>query len=76
MIAVGLLEQAPDPDSARQRLIRRTAKGRSVHARAEGMVEQLERTLAARIGADGVTALRSILELPWGQPPTGRHTQT
>ncbi|MFD9465649.1 MarR family winged helix-turn-helix transcriptional regulator [Streptomyces sp. NPDC060027] len=76
LIAVGLLEQAPDPDSARQRLIRRTAKGRSVHERAEGIIEQLERTLAARIGADGVTALRAILEQPWGQPPTGRHTQT
>ncbi|MET7389503.1 MarR family winged helix-turn-helix transcriptional regulator [Streptomyces sp. NPDC005529] len=71
LIAVGLLEQTPDPESARRRLIRRTPKGRTAHERAEAMVGQLERALAARIGEDTVTALRAALEQPWGTPPEG-----
>ncbi|MFF0188442.1 MarR family winged helix-turn-helix transcriptional regulator [Streptomyces sp. NPDC005244] len=71
LIAVGLLEQTPDPESARRRLIRRTPKGRTAHERAEAMVGQLERALAARIGEDTVTALRAALEQPWGAPPEG-----
>ncbi|WP_327410718.1 MarR family winged helix-turn-helix transcriptional regulator [Streptomyces sp. NBC_01281] len=68
LIAVGLLEQNPDPESARRRLILRTAKGRTAHERAEAMVGQLERTLAARIGEDAVAALKATLEQPWGAP--------
>ncbi|MET7683339.1 MarR family winged helix-turn-helix transcriptional regulator [Streptomyces sp. NPDC005423] len=76
LVAAGLLEQVPDPHSARRRLIRRTAKGRRVHERAEAAIENLERALVSRIGADGVLALREILERPWGQPPRGRHPGT
>ncbi|MFB4300513.1 MarR family winged helix-turn-helix transcriptional regulator [Actinomadura sp. NTSP31] len=69
LVGAGLLEQTPDPGSARQRLIRRTAEGERVHRRALDVLERLERTLAERIGAETVEALRSALEAPWGPPP-------
>lgn len=76
LIALDLLEQTPDPGSARRRLIVRTPKGRSAHERAEAMVERLERTLAERIGEEGVAALKEILRQPWGTPLQGPFTQT
>ncbi|WP_055500569.1 MarR family winged helix-turn-helix transcriptional regulator [Streptomyces albus] len=69
LVAAGLLEQTPDPASARQRLIRRTAEGTRVHARAEEVLAALEERLAERIGAEAVAALRAALETPWGPPP-------
>ncbi|MFI0259649.1 MarR family winged helix-turn-helix transcriptional regulator [Streptomyces sp. NPDC017056] len=70
LIAAGLLEQVPDPASARQRLIRRTEEGERAHRRAVRILEQLEERLAGRIGREAVDALRAALETPWGQPPT------
>ncbi|GHE41591.1 hypothetical protein GCM10018785_09060 [Streptomyces longispororuber] len=69
LIAAGLLEQVPDPASARQRLIRRTPEGRRVHREAVLVLERLEAQLAARIGREAVDALRAALEAPWGEPP-------
>ncbi|WP_406102252.1 MarR family winged helix-turn-helix transcriptional regulator [Streptomyces sp. NBC_01003] len=71
LVATGLLEQVPDPASARRRLIRRTAEGRRTHDRARRALDYLEDQLADRIGKDVVAALRSALEQPWGEPPTG-----
>ncbi|MDL4815622.1 MarR family winged helix-turn-helix transcriptional regulator [Actinomadura opuntiae] len=70
LVDAGLLEQVPDPGSARQRLIRRTTEGERIHRRALAVLDRLERTLAERIGAEKVEALRSALEAPWGPPPT------
>jgi len=72
LVAAGLLEQAPDPTSARQRLIRRTAEGERTHRQAGEILTGLEDRLAERIGRDTVDALRSALEAPWGAvpPPT------
>lgn len=69
LVAAGLLEQVPDPSSARQRLIRRTAEGRRAHERARHALDRLEGRLAERIGAEAVAALRSALEAEWGEPP-------
>ncbi|WP_336317773.1 MarR family winged helix-turn-helix transcriptional regulator [Streptomyces lavendofoliae] len=69
LIAMGLLEQIPDPASARNRLIRTTAEGARVHRRALATLEVLEDRLAARIGQDAVTGLRAALTAPWGDPP-------
>ncbi|MFE7431786.1 hypothetical protein ACFU78_02125 [Streptomyces tendae] len=66
---LGLLEQAPDPVSARRRLIRRTPEGRRSHQQADRVLRRLEETLAERIGRDAVAALRSALETPWGPAP-------
>ncbi|MFD7015328.1 MarR family winged helix-turn-helix transcriptional regulator [Streptomyces sp. NPDC059928] len=69
LVAAGLLEQAPDPASARQRLIRRTGEGERVHRQAGLLLERLEEQLAERIGREAVDALRAALEAPWSQPP-------
>lgn len=69
LVAAGLLEQVPDPASARRRLIRRTREGERAHRRAGRVLEQMEEQLAERIGREGVDALRAALEAPWGPPP-------
>ncbi|MFF1716325.1 MarR family winged helix-turn-helix transcriptional regulator [Streptomyces sp. NPDC058268] len=69
LVAAGLLEQVPDPSSARQRLIRRTEEGARTHRRAELVLRRVEQELADRIGERTVLALRAALELPWGSPP-------
>ncbi|WP_328540169.1 MarR family winged helix-turn-helix transcriptional regulator [Streptomyces sp. NBC_00344] len=72
LVAAGLLEQAPDPASGRQRLIRRTPEGERTHHQAELVLERVEAELAARIGHRAVDALRAALETPWGSPPALR----
>ncbi|MET9506561.1 MarR family transcriptional regulator [Streptomyces sp. NPDC006622] len=69
LVDVGLLEQVPHPTSARQLLIRRTPAGRRAHDRATDALDSLEHTLAQRIGARSVAELRTVLEMPWGEPP-------
>ncbi|MFH8409060.1 MarR family winged helix-turn-helix transcriptional regulator [Streptomyces sp. NPDC018019] len=72
LVAAGLLEQSPDPTSARQRLIRRTEEGERAHRQAELILERLEEQLAERIGREKADALRTALEGPWGEPPAPR----
>ncbi|MFD7292505.1 MarR family winged helix-turn-helix transcriptional regulator [Streptomyces sp. NPDC059897] len=72
LIEDGLLQQVPDPASARQRLVRRTAHGRRAHERARRALDGLEARLAERIGEDALGALRAALEAPWGGPADGR----
>lgn len=69
LVAAGLLEQIPDPASARQRLIRRTEEGERAHLQAVDILERLEEQLAERISRQAVDALRAALETPWGRPP-------
>ncbi|WP_405783194.1 MarR family winged helix-turn-helix transcriptional regulator [Streptomyces sp. NBC_00859] len=69
LMELGLLEQVPDPASARRRLIRRTPLGERAHQQATLVLEQLEEALAERIGRQAVTALRAALEAPWGPAP-------
>jgi DNA-binding MarR family transcriptional regulator len=69
LLALGLLEQVPDPASARNRLIRITAEGARVHRRAQATLTVIEGALADRIGAEAAAALRHALVLPRGEPP-------
>ncbi|MER7111669.1 MarR family winged helix-turn-helix transcriptional regulator [Streptomyces sp. NPDC000229] len=69
LIGMGLLEQVPDPASARSRLIRTTAEGARVHRRALATLAVLEDHLAQRIGEDTITGLRTALTASWGEPP-------
>ncbi|MET9548663.1 MarR family winged helix-turn-helix transcriptional regulator [Streptomyces sp. NPDC006627] len=69
LVAAGILEQVPDPASARQRLIRRTPEGERAHRLAKAALARIEEQLAARIGEDLAAALRAALEAPWGPPP-------
>ncbi|GAA0460365.1 MarR family winged helix-turn-helix transcriptional regulator [Streptomyces sp. NPDC046215] len=70
LVAAGLLEQAPDPASARRRLIRRTGEGERVHHQARTILDRLEEQLAERISREAVDALRAALEAEWGRPPS------
>jgi DNA-binding MarR family transcriptional regulator len=70
LVTTGLLEQTPDPASARQRLIRRTPEGERAHRQAGVILERLEEQLAERIGRETVDALRATLETSWGRPPS------
>ncbi|WP_030794975.1 MarR family winged helix-turn-helix transcriptional regulator [Streptomyces sp. NRRL S-920] len=69
LVGAGILEQVPDPASARQRLIRRTPEGERAHRRARAAIARLEEQLAERIGEELVGALRTALETPWGPVP-------
>ncbi|MFE9393974.1 MarR family winged helix-turn-helix transcriptional regulator [Streptomyces flavidovirens] len=69
LIGMGLLEQVPDPASARSRLIRATDEGVRVHRRAQATLAVIEDVLAERIGIAAVTALREVLTTPLGEPP-------
>lgn len=69
LINMGLLEQVPDPASARTRLIRTTADGTRAHRQALNMIATIEGVLAERIGATAVDALRDGLLRPRGDPP-------
>ncbi|MGW1595697.1 MarR family winged helix-turn-helix transcriptional regulator [Streptomyces sp. NPDC002343] len=69
LIGMGLLEQEPDPGSARRRLIRMTAEGRRVHERAQATIGVIESVLLERIGADAARALDGALRSDWGVPP-------
>ncbi|MEV7198196.1 MarR family winged helix-turn-helix transcriptional regulator [Streptomyces sp. NPDC093510] len=68
LVGAGLLQQVPDPASARQRLIRRTPEGEHAHREAGAVLERLEALLAERIGTAATDALRAALEAPWGPP--------
>ncbi|MFF7445672.1 MULTISPECIES: MarR family transcriptional regulator [unclassified Streptomyces] len=72
LIGMGLLEQVPDPASARSRLIRPTGEGVRVHHRAQAALAVIEGVLAERIGAAAVDALRQALAVSWGEPPLVR----
>ncbi|MEU9592122.1 MarR family winged helix-turn-helix transcriptional regulator [Streptomyces sp. NPDC048219] len=72
LLALGLLEQVPDPSSARNRLIRITTEGVRVHRRAQATLAVIEDALAERIGEEAAAALRTALTLPRGEPPVVR----
>ncbi|WP_079191248.1 MarR family transcriptional regulator [Streptomyces sp. CB00455] len=69
LVGLGLLEQVPDPASARSTLVRVTVEGARVHRRALATITVIEDVLADRIGAAATEALRSALTQPWGEPP-------
>ncbi|MGV9757739.1 MarR family winged helix-turn-helix transcriptional regulator [Streptomyces tricolor] len=69
LIGIGLLEQVPDPESARRRLIRTTAEGQRVHERAQATIKVIESVLTERIGPAPARALRDALTSDWGEPP-------
>ena len=58
----GYVERVPDPFDSRAKLVRLTAKGREVERVAEETLQRLEEELAARLGAERMAALRTLLE--------------
>ncbi|WP_171115750.1 MULTISPECIES: MarR family winged helix-turn-helix transcriptional regulator [Streptomyces] len=68
LVALDVVTVESDPHSARSKRVLLTTAG--VRRREETMqiLAGLEATLAERVGADTVTALRAALEEPWGSP--------
>lgn len=70
LIRLGLLEQSPDPASARRLLTVMTEEGRRADLLARARIARLEEELAARIGDAAVRDLRRALTADWGDPPS------
>jgi len=66
LVTLGLLEVAPNPRSARSKLVLLTPEGASRRQKALKLLAELEAELANRIGRRRVTALRDALEQDWG----------
>jgi len=58
----GYVERVPDPADGRAKIIRLTARGREAQAIGRGLIEDIERDWAERVGTEHVAALRETLE--------------
>jgi DNA-binding MarR family transcriptional regulator len=65
LVALGLLEVAPNPRSGRSKLVVLTPQGFARRRQALELLAELEDELAHRIGRRRVTALRDALEQDW-----------
>lgn len=62
----GLVELTDSPSNKRVRLVRFTPKGEAMFAKGTRTLEQIERELSERIGAEDMETLRRILAKDWG----------
>lgn len=70
LVALGLLDSAPDPADRRSSTVRLTRVGAALVRRAGTELGEVETELARRVGAERLGALREVLALDWGPPPT------
>jgi DNA-binding MarR family transcriptional regulator len=75
LVRQDLVELVADPDSARSKLVRPTAKGRASIAIALETLSDLENRLRERIGHSEVDALRAALESDWGSSAISPHSR-
>lgn len=66
LIALGVIESAPDPADPRRSLYRLSDDASELRRVALETLGSLERVLEARLGSDGVLALRAALASDWG----------
>lgn len=71
MEAHGLIDIAPDPTDKRARVVTFSAKSGPLRDDAVMILKVIEDTLASRIGAPKVEALRDAASSDWGESPTG-----
>jgi DNA-binding MarR family transcriptional regulator len=69
LVDLDLLNVSVDERDARATIVRLTVAGDVLMKIARKELAVLERELAQRIGPENVDALRSVLALPWGDPP-------
>jgi DNA-binding MarR family transcriptional regulator len=62
LVAAGMVERVPDPSDQRAKLIRWTRQGRRALEHGLGVLAQLERDIAATVGAQRMAALAGTLE--------------
>jgi DNA-binding MarR family transcriptional regulator len=77
LIDAGLVVQERDPDDPRRSIYTFARSAARIRGAALEIIEGLEATLAARIGADALEKLRTVLQLDWGpalehEPPRRR----
>jgi DNA-binding MarR family transcriptional regulator len=70
LAAVDIVTVVTNASSARTKLVRLTETGQRRREQTMRMLAGLEASLAERIGAAAVAALRGALEAPWGRPET------
>jgi DNA-binding MarR family transcriptional regulator len=58
----GYVERVPDPSDGRAKIIRLTERGHNAQAIARGLIDDIEREWAERIGVQRIAALREALE--------------
>ncbi|CAA0093109.1 Uncharacterised protein [Zhongshania aliphaticivorans] len=68
LVNLGFLELTPDPDDKRAKVIEPTEEGKRIVLCALESLNEIEKVLAERIGADKLKLLRDILEMPRGAP--------
>ena len=68
LVSLGLLELIEDPLDKRANVITVTAKGKRIIVCAAESLAMIEQELAARIGVQNLQSLRTILEIPRGEP--------
>ncbi|WP_106400146.1 MarR family winged helix-turn-helix transcriptional regulator [Actinocorallia populi] len=68
LVRLGLLEQSPDPASARRLRTVMTEEGHRVDRVARAQIARLEEELAGRIGGAALRELRRALSADWGPP--------
>lgn len=68
LVELGIIKLTPDPDDKRAKVIAPTKQGKRIMPLASKSLATIEETLEARIGARNFQKLRTILEIPWGEP--------
>jgi len=70
LVALGVMELAPDPTNRSARLVMLTEQGKSNIEAALAVFADLEAGLSDRLGQENAASLRATLEADWGTPQT------
>jgi DNA-binding MarR family transcriptional regulator len=62
LVELGYVERIPDPSDKRAQLVRCTKRGRAAMRVARGVVREIERDWARRVGAERFGSMRAALE--------------
>ena len=68
LVAMGHIALVPDETDRRAKKVIFTEQGMSLGLAAINTLQEVEKTLAERLGDESVKVMRAALELDWGQP--------
>ncbi|RVT94201.1 MarR family winged helix-turn-helix transcriptional regulator [Sphingomonas crocodyli] len=66
MIALGMVQLAPDPDDGRHKVVELTEMGEQMRHDAQAAMGEMTRALTDRIGGDRLAALLDAMRADWG----------